>query len=135
MAQVPWTIMDITGEGVPEGLIGEFARRGIVMTLTMIDQAKRARRNINGVLRSTSKPQFDKFAGTISCTDHESPRFAALLVNKIVNLKCVAELGTHGENTDGSPEQLLIVVMIRDWGVNTNEAGAEVGWSLVWEQV
>lgn len=132
---VPWTILELTGDDLPDNFLGEYALRGIVMTLTMVEQAKRQRRTINGTLRDVSKGQFRKFAGTIACTDQESPRLAELPVGSIIGVKCVAELGTHGENTDGSPEQMQLTVMVRDWGVTRDEAQVETGWQIVWEEV
>lgn len=132
---VPWTILELSGANLPANFLGDYAKRGITMSLTMIEQAKRQRRNINGVKKDVSRAQFKKYAGTIACIDRESPRLAALLVGKVLGVKCVAELGTHGENTDGSPEQLQLTIMVGDWAVTRDEANVETGWQLVWEEV
>lgn len=132
---VPWTLLELTGDDLPANFLGDYARRGIVMTLTMVDQAKRQRTTINGTRKDVSKSQYRKHAVTIACTDNESPRLYQLGIGKVLGVKAVAELGTHSEDTAGNPEQLQLSMMVADWQVTRDEANAETGWSATLVEV
>jgi hypothetical protein len=130
-----WTLLSIEGDDLPEGFLGDYAQRRIVMSLTMVDQAKRQRRTINGVLKDISRSEFHKHIAKVSCTDDESPLLYQLGIGKTLQIRCVPELGTHGEDTDGEPEQLALTVMVADWSVVRDENNVDTGWEAVFVEV
>lgn len=125
-----WTLLELTGDDLPDGFLGDYAQRGIVMGLTYIDQAKRQRRTVNGTLKNVSKAAFLKASVSISCTDLDSPKLFELPPGKIVGVRCVPELGTHGEDTGGDPQQLALTMMVTDWRVTRDENNADTGWQM-----
>lgn len=130
------TLVSITGDtAFPDNFLGDYAARGLTMSLAQIDAAKRMRRTINGDLRDVSRAQFKKYQATIQCSDHDSPPLTDAPAGTIVTVVCLPEMGTHGEDTNGDPVTLQLEMMIADWQVDRDEWGAQTGWSLVMLEV
>lgn len=124
------TLVSITGDAIPENFLGDYAARGLTMSLTQIDAAKRMRRTINGELKDVSRAQFKKYAVTIQCSDHESLPFVETPVGTRATVLCLPHLGTSGADTDGEPVTRTLEMMIADWQVQRDEWNAQTGWSL-----
>ena len=77
--------------------IAPYSARGITQTLSDIDGSISTRRNINGGLRNTTPPGFDKFKSSLSCEDAESPAFDLLPPGTIVEIHCISELAVMGD--------------------------------------
>lgn len=129
------TLVSITGAGVPANFLGDYAARGLTMSLAQIDAAKRTRRTINGVLKHVSRAQFFKYQVTLQCADFESPPFISVPAGTIVTVVCLPELGTHGEDTAGDPVVLTLTMMVTDWQPQREEWEAMTAWSLVLVEV
>lgn len=129
------TLVSITGDGIPESFLGDYAARGLTMSLTQIDAAKRMRRTINGELKDISRAQFKKYAVTLQCSDHESLPFVETPVGTLATVRCLPHLGTTGEETGGDPIVLELEMMITDWQVQREEWQAQTGWSLSLSEV
>jgi hypothetical protein len=130
-----WSLLQLTGPDLPDAFLGDYAQRGIVMSLTYIDQAKRQRRTINGDLKDVSRAQFRKAAVTIQCSDVESPRLFEVPPGTLVGVVCVPELGSNGTETDGNPVQLAFNMMVMDWQATRDENNAESGWQMSLQEV
>lgn len=126
------TLVSITGAGIPDDFLSQYAARGLVMSLAPIDAAVRQRRTINGELKDVSRAQFRNKREAELAVDGEgeSPPFTDVAPGTIATVVCLPHLGTRGENTDGSPRQIALIMMVGKWGVRVDEWGAAVGWSL-----
>lgn len=129
------TLVSITGVGVPANFLGDYAARGLTMSLAQIDAAKRVRRTILGELKHVSRAQFRKYQATIQCADFESPPLTDVPAGTIVTVRCLPELGTHGEDTDGDPVVLTLTMMVVDWQPQRDEWNATTSWSLALVEV
>ncbi len=106
------------------------------MTMTPVAAGGIVRRDINGNLVNLSRTQLQKYAFKIDCTDQESPGFAAsttdldpIWVGDVFTLECIPQLG------DAEQQTFSVMVVPPGWQINTDEYGADVGWSLNLEQV
>lgn len=129
------TLVSITGAGIPSDFLDDYNARGVTMSLAQIDAAKRMRRTINGELKDVSRAQFKKYQATIQCSDHESPPLTSAPAGTIVDVICLSDMGTTGEDTSGDPVRLELEMMIADWQVQRDEWDAQTGWSLVLVEV
>lgn len=129
------TLVSITGDTIPDNFLGDYAARGLAMSLAQIDAAKRMRRTINGELKDVSRAQFQKYQASIQCSDHDSPPLTDAPAGTIVNVVCLPDMGTTGDDTSGDPVRLELEMMIVDWQVERDEWNAQTGWSLVLVEV
>jgi len=130
--------------------LSDYAVRGLTQTLEPIDQARQMRRTVNGALVDVSMSQFRKYRSVIACADQVPPALDAIWPGLEVEVQCVAELGYRGSS--GTPERTavsgserdegeftyyrpLLTMMVRDFRTNTDEYGAEVGWTIELEEV
>ncbi len=116
--------------------LSDYAARGITMTMTPIEAGGNVRRDINGNLVNLSRLALQKYAFVISCTDQESPGFAAsntdldpIWVGDEFTLTCIPQLG------DAEQQTFSVMVVPPGWQIQTDEYGADVGWTLNLEEV
>lgn len=69
-----------------------YQARGLQQTLSIISDAKRTARTVNGTLLDLSATQFRKFASKISCRDVNVPPFDGLWPGMQVTVHCAASL-------------------------------------------
>ena len=127
-------VLDKVGGGFT---LEEFSARGISMTLSPIDESAQIEYDVNANLVDLMEgfDQFKKYQSTISCTDMESPGFAAgvavadrIWLGTKFNVTCLPSLGAVDPIT-------LVMMVIKPWQVTTDEWGAAVSWSLDLKQV
>ncbi len=129
------TLLSLTNDSGFE--LGPWAARGITMTLEPVAAAGNIRRDINGTNVNLSAPQMRKYKATISCTDQESPGFAAMTSENpdgiwpgdIFTVVCLPQLGS------ATPLTLTMMVMAPGWQESFDEYNAANGWSLELEEV
>lgn len=140
------TVLTITALGLPP-----YSTRGASQTLQPIDAARSMRRTVNGTLVDLSVSELRKFRSTISCTDQQPPAFNGIWPGQTVTVDCISELAYEdatGESADrtavsGSTRtegsfvfyrpQLTMKVM--SFRTDTDEYGAECGWTIELEEV
>lgn len=92
-----------------------YAARGLDQTLDPITNISgsggnvlgvQLRRDVNGNLGDFSKPQFHKYASTITCTDGDAPAFDDVWLGQIVEVDCAAEL--RYLTATGSPARTVV---------------------------
>lgn len=127
------TLLSLTRAGFE---LSDYAARGVKMDMAPIDAAGHVRRDINGNLVNLSRVQLQKYKFTVSCQDQESPGFAADSSSEIpvwpgdtFTLICIPQLGAAEQQT------YTVMVISPGWQVQTDEYGADVGWTLNLEQV
>ena len=124
--------------------------RFINQTFGFIEQAKQARRTVNGRLKDNSAIQFRKYKSTISCSDMNGLSFDKNWPGKTVVVDCVAELSylTAG----GSPGRTVVTgssrisgdttffcpqltMLVMDYNIQEDNTGKVVAWNLDLEEV
>lgn len=135
-------------------ILPPYAARGITQSLEPIGAAASLRRTVNGVLVDLSFSGFRKYSSTITCTDQQHPALDGVWPGMEVIVDCVAELSyltaggsaarpladttddpatrTEGAFTFYRPRLTMLIIGYR---VNTDEYGAEVGWTMELEEV
>lgn len=131
------------------GLITPFSARGLRQSLQPISQAGSLRRTVNGLLVDLSVSALRKYASTISCNDQRVPALNGVWPGLEVTVDCVAELAylTSG----GSAERTVVpgssrvegsytfyrprlTMRVVSYQTNTDEYGADIGWTLDLEE-
>ena len=139
------TLLVISGPGMPT-----YAARGLTQTLEPIDAAGQLARTVNGGLIDLSPSQMRKYASKIKCTDLEAPALDGVWPGMPLTVDCVSELGylTAG----GSPQRTVVSgssrtagawtwyrprlqMLIVSYSTETDEYGAQIGWSLDLEEI
>lgn len=131
------SVLNISGVGLPD-----YSVRGATQTLAPIDAAKNYRRTVNGRLEDVSDQVFRQYRSTITCTDQAPPEFAGLWPGSRVTVDCITELaGTPNRETvatrtvDGFTFwRPRLVMVVTNFEVQTDEYGAEVGWTMELEE-
>lgn len=141
-----WTVLVLTGMGVVP-----YSTRKAQQTLEPIGQASaNFMRDVNGNAHVIGGSQFQKYKSTISCTDQRPFANDGVWPGHAVTVGCIAELSylTSG----GSPERTPVsgssytegdwtfyrpqlAMIVRNYRLNYDEYGAEVGWSMELEEV
>lgn len=139
------TLLRISGFGVPP-----YSARGLSQTLEPIDQARAGIwRTINGGLLDVTAPQYRKYKSTITCNDQNAPALNGVWPGRSVIVDCVSTLVyiTAG----GVPERTVVEgssyiegdftiyrprlnMRVMSHSVNTDEYGAEIGWTMELEE-
>lgn len=108
----------------------QYAVRGIVMTLTPIQQAAQLARDCRGELVDVSLEQFRQFKISIACTDFEVPELTDIWPGKDIVVSCIPGLGAANSTGD----VLTIPCKVTAWDVSKDEWSAEASWKLEAEQ-
>lgn len=127
-----------------------YSARGLFQTLEPIQAATQLARDVNGTLIDLSNPALRKYRSTISCRDMNVPVFDGIWPGQQVTVSCVSELSyvtsggspartvvsgssrTVGAHTFYRPQLTMRIVRLT---TDTDEWGAEVGWSIELEEV
>ncbi len=115
--------------------VSDYALRGLSASLTPIAQTAQIERNINGGIVDLSNPSFRKYRIQISCTDQESPGFAAMSSfsdgiwpGSFVTVTLPPQLGSADPLT-------IDCVVAEPWQESLEEYAADNSWQLVLEQI
>jgi hypothetical protein len=117
------TLLVITPVSGVEGFgLTQFCARGISQTLEPITgpgsggsvMGTWVRRDINGTAVSIAKPQFRKYASTITCRDVEAPNFDNAWLGQLVIVDCAIEL--NFPTLSGSPGRAVVAGSLREEG-------------------
>jgi hypothetical protein len=155
-----YTVLSIEGLDFPA-----YSQRGLVQSLTMIDQAKGSRRTLNGVLVNVVDSQFRKYASSISNGTVEGtqpPAFDIIYPGQVLTVGCIAELCQKLSSTELDTESELstesylsrtavegsiryedgfvfyrpvLSMMVKDYSVELDEWQAVVSWNIDLEEV
>lgn len=120
MAFTPPTLLQISGID-----LGNYSARGLTMTLAPIVSGQGLRRSINGTLLNLTAPQFQKYSGSISCTDQEAPALEGVWQGMPVTITCIPNMGETV-----SAGVLVISAMIDSWNISVDEYGHEGTWTI-----
>lgn len=131
MVFVPPTLLSLTGTGFD---LSDYSLRGLTASLAPIAQSAQIDRDINGDLMDLSVVQFRRYRVEISCTDQESPGFAAVSSTgegvwpgSLVQVVLLPQLGDANAIT-------LNMMVTEPWQESQDEWAADVSWSLVLEE-
>lgn len=141
-----FTLLALTGIGV-----SPYSARGLQQTLTPITQATAQRRTVNGNLKDLAFAGFQKYQSQITGGDQLPPICDGLWPGRLVTVDCIAELcfttesgvtplravvpdsvRTEDALTFYRPRLAMMVVSLT---MQTDEYGAQVGWTLSLEEV
>jgi hypothetical protein len=141
------TLLELTGVGV-----NPYSARGLTQTLQPIGQATSQRRTVNGTLIDLGFDGFQKYQTTISGNDQAPPVSDGIWPGKLVTVKCIAELcyptgaagaphktavagssRVEGDFTYYRPELAMMIVNAPQ--MSYDEWGAQIGWSMLLEEV
>lgn len=141
-----WTVLELTGIGVVP-----YSSRKAQQSLEPIGQAAaNFMRDVNGNGHVIGGTQFRKYKSTISCNDQRPFANDGTWPGTTVTVKCIAELSyltatgspsrtvvsgssyTEGDWTFYRPELSMV---IRNYRLNYDEYGAEVGWTMELEEL
>ena len=145
MAVSDYTVLRLS-TGLPQ-----YAARGITQTLFPIPAAAQMRRTVNGTLKNVAASQFRKYGSTITCRDMDHPIPDTLWPGDPVTVDCIEEL-KYEDTTDGAAARTVVsgstrtadgwvyyrprlTMLILDFRIDHDEAGAEIGWTLELEEV
>jgi hypothetical protein len=114
--------------------LSEYSLRGLTATLSPITQSAQVQRDINGNALDLGAEQMKKYRLQISCTDQESPGFAAITTagigvwpGSLVDVTLLPQLGS------ATPLQLEMIV-VEPWSESVDEWGASNAWQLTLEE-
>lgn len=131
MVFVPPTLLSLTGAGFD---LSDYSLRGLTASLAPIAQSAQIQRDINGNLMDLSVEQFRRYRVEISCTDMESPGFAAVSSagdgvwpGSLVSVTLLPQLGDANALT-------LAMMVVEPWSESQDEWAADVSWNLVLEE-
>jgi hypothetical protein len=126
------TLLALVGPGFE---LSDYSLRALSATLTPIAQSASLARTINGTAIDLSFGQFQKYHVTITCTDQESPGFAALSSDgdgiwpgNLVTVTLIPQLGSAAALT-------LNMMVAAPWTETRSEWEAESSWTLELEEV
>ncbi len=126
------SLLSLTGPGFD---LSKWALRGVTADLQPLEQSAQIERDVNGNAMDLSAPEFHKYALTISCSDQESPGFAAVSSESdgiwpgtLVTVALPPQLGSVG------PIELDMMVT-KPWRESRDEYGALTAWQLDLEEV
>jgi hypothetical protein len=140
----PTTLLAISGIYIPP-----YSSRGIRQTLSPIAAAAVMRRTINGELKDVSDSAFRKYASSISCRDQQHPAINGVWPGQQVVVDCVCELAYH--TATGSTDRTAVpsssrvegdftfyrprlTMRVNSFSIDTDEYGAQIGWTLDLEE-
>jgi hypothetical protein len=139
------TILVIEGMGVPR-----YASRGLRQTLEPIDAQLHVERSIDGGLIDFGYEPFQKYKSTISGSDQRSPACDGVWGGQVVEVSCIPELcaqtydfelgraavlGSIRAETGFTFYRPKLTMMVMHFQIETDEWGAQVGWSMDLEEV
>jgi hypothetical protein len=146
MPENAFTLLALTGIGV-----SPYSARGLQQTLTPIGQATAQRRTVNGNLKDLAFLGFQKYQSQITGNDQLPPVCDGVWPGRLVTVDCIAELcfttaagvvplrpvvtgsiRTEDALTFYRPRLAMMVVSLT---MQTDEYGAQVGWTLNLEEV
>lgn len=137
-----YTDLVISGVGLPD-----YALRGVKQTVTLIDQASRLERTVNGKLVEVGDPAFRKYKTTITGSDQEAPALGDVWPGRLVTVTSVvswassgtgATGGATGPTGGGTPTGATAVGftgLVKSFDVSVDEWSATVDWTLEIEQL
>lgn len=145
MSEIPLSVLSLEPIGV-----APYSIRGISEQLRESDA--QLERDVNGTLTNLTPPQFRKYRLSISCTDMDSPALGGVHKGDVLTVGCVTEFGYLTSRGPGALDRTPVagsvrvdelftfyrpelVCMVTDYGIDTDEAGAAVGWHLDLEEV
>jgi hypothetical protein len=146
MATLPveGTLLLLSTTGIPL-----YSARGLVQTLTPIEQSANLRRDINGNLVNLSLQQFQKYASKITCKDVNAPALDGIWPGQIISVSCVSELSFLTASgiparpaVDGSMRfqgaftfyRPLLNMMVMQLNLSEDEWPADYAWELSLEE-
>ena len=138
------TFLVLQGIGVPP-----YSAPGLTQTIAPIDAAKNLQRAIDGTLMDLSSEQFRKFKSTISGTDQQPPAIDGVWPGHTVEVDCISELcypeyavpsrnavpGSEREENGFVFYRPSLQMMVTDFSIQTDEYGAQVGWTMDLEEI
>lgn len=138
------TDLRLVGIGIPP-----YSSRGLSQTLTPITQASQLERSINGKMIDFGYEPMQKYASTITGSDHRPPAFDQLWPGRVLIVDCITELCVEGgppfgrepvdyehvrfENGFSYYRPRLTMVVI-NWNMDEDEWAAGVSWTLNLEE-
>jgi hypothetical protein len=137
-----YTDLIISGVGLPD-----YALRGVRQTVSLIDQASRLERTVNGKLVDIGDPAFRKYRTTISGQDQEAPALGDVWPGRLVTVTSVvswassgtgATGGATGPTGGGTPTGATGVGftgLVKSFDVEVDEWAASVSWTMEIEQL
>jgi hypothetical protein len=125
-------MLSLSGPGFD---LPEFSLWGLTVTLSPIEGSSQLERDINGNLVDLSSPQHRKYRVTISCTDNESPGFAAISSEADGIWPGMAVTVTLPPQLGSSDAITLDCLVSKPWSESFDELAAENSWTLELEQV
>lgn len=132
MVFTPPSLLSLSGAGFE---LSDYSLRGLTASLQPISQSAQITRDVNGNAMDLSVEQFRKYRVVISCTDHESPGFAAVSSagdgvwpGSPVTAVLLPQLGAATALT-------LSMMVTEPWSESLDEYAVANSWSLTLEQV
>ena len=139
------TILVLQGMGIPP-----WSARGLTETLRPVAASAQLARDINGTMRDWGDTAFRKYALTISGSDLDPPAADMVWPGTELTVDCITELAY--ESMTGSPGRTAVSgsereadgftfyrpqlsMMVTGWSIQTDEYGAEIGWTLELEEI
>ena len=132
MVFTPPSLLSLTGDGFD---LSDYSLRGLTAKLTPISQSAQVRRDINAEASDWGNTAFRKYRVEISCTDFESPGFAAVSSvgdgvwpGSTVTVVLPPQLGDENAIT-------LSCIVKEPWEESLDEWNADNSWRLILEEV
>jgi len=140
------TVLTIAALGLPP-----YSTRGASQQLQPIDAARSMRRTVNGTLVDLSVSELRKYRSTISCTDQQPPALNGIWPGQTVTVDCISELA-YEDVTDATADRTAVsgstrtegnfifyrpqlTMKVMSFRTDTDEYGAECGWTIELEEV
>lgn len=140
------TLLRLEGMGV-----FPYSARGLTQSLNPIQQAAHIERTINGGLIDLSYTAMQKYASTISGSDHRPPACEGVWPGKILIVDCICELAKEGSDIDFDRPVVdyddiryeagftfyrpRLIMMVMNWSMDEDEWARGVQWQLELEEV
>lgn len=137
-----YTDLVIAGIGIPT-----YAVRGVRQSTTLIDQASRITRSVNGKAIDVSNPAMRKYRTVISGSDQETPAFGGVWPGRLVSVTSLTTWDSSGTGATGggtaptgasgatAGTAVNITGLVKSFEVTTDEWAATVDWTLEIEQL
>jgi hypothetical protein len=141
---VALTVLELWGIGVPP-----YSARGLQQTLEPIEAALDVVRTVNGDLADFSHEQFRKYKSTITGSDQQAPAVDGVWPGQLVTVDCIQEMAYADS---GGPQRTAVpgsvraesgwsfyrprlLMMVTGFTLNTDEWGAQIGWTMTLEEI
>jgi hypothetical protein len=123
-----YTDLLISGVGLPD-----YAVRGVRQTISLIEQASRLERTVNGNLVNLGDPAFRKYKTIISGSDQEAPALGNVWPGRVVTVTSIVSLASSDSMAPADP--VTFTGLVRSFEVSVDEWSASVDWTLEIEQI